>query len=91
MLTDYAGYLLFLFPLFFYLFPVFLSVQFSGCNPVYPFVVGANGGEGPPVPIPNTEVKLAYADNTWLETAREDRSAPTQTASPAMVGRFSRV
>ena len=23
--------------------------------------------------IPNTEVKLASADNTWLETAREDR------------------
>ena len=26
-----------------------------------------------PVPIPNTEVKLASADNTWLETARKDR------------------
>ena len=24
-------------------------------------------------PIPNTEVKLASADNTWLETAWEDR------------------
>ena len=29
--------------------------------------------EGPPVPIPNTEVKLTYADNTWRATAREDR------------------
>ena len=29
--------------------------------------------EGPPVPIPNTEVKLMYADNTWRVTAREDR------------------
>ena len=29
--------------------------------------------EGPPVPIPNTEVKLMYADNTWRATAREDR------------------
>ena len=28
---------------------------------------------GPPVPIPNTEVKLMYADNTWRATAREDR------------------
>ena len=26
--------------------------------------------EGPPVPIPNTVVKLICADNTWLETAR---------------------
>ena len=33
--------------------------------------------EGPPVPIPNTEVKLCYADNTWLATAREDRSTRT--------------
>jgi len=30
-------------------------------------------GEGPPVPIPNTIVKLTRAHNTWLETAREDR------------------
>ena len=35
--------------------------------------VGVDDGEGPPVPIPNTEVKLTCADNTWLETAREDR------------------
>jgi len=28
---------------------------------------------GPPVPIPNTEVKHIYADNTWRATAREDR------------------
>ena len=39
--------------------------------------VGAFNGEGPPVPIPNTEVKLTHADNTWLEAAREDRSMPT--------------
>ncbi len=40
--------------------------------------VGANGGEGPPVPIPNTEVKLTCAEDTWLLTARENRSVPTQ-------------
>ena len=34
-------------------------------------------GEGPPVPIPNTEVKLAGAEDTWLEAARENRSLPT--------------
>ena len=31
---------------------------------------------GPPVPIPNTEVKPQHADSTWLETAREGRSSP---------------
>ena len=35
--------------------------------------VGVDWGEGPPVPIPNTEVKLIRAENTWLVTAREDR------------------
>ena len=35
--------------------------------------VGADCGEGPPVPIPNTAVKLTRADNTWLVTARKDR------------------
>ena len=30
--------------------------------------------EGPPVPIPNTEVKLCSAENTCPETDREDRS-----------------
>ena len=40
-------------------------------------IVGVNGGEGTPVPIPNTVVKLVYGDNTWLATAREDNSTPT--------------
>ena len=39
--------------------------------------VGFLNAEGPPVPIPNTEVKLCSADNTSLETVREDRSKPT--------------
>ena len=37
------------------------------------YIVGIDCHEGPPVPIPNTEVKLMYADNTWRVTAREDR------------------
>ena len=41
--------------------------------------VGVNGDEGPPVPIPNTEVKLISADNTWPEAAREDKAMPTRT------------
>ena len=43
-------------------------------------IVGVFNGEGPPVPIPNTEVKLTSADNTCLETDREDRSMPTRKA-----------
>ena len=35
--------------------------------------VGVDGGEGPPVPIPNTVVKLVCVDNTRWATAREDR------------------
>ena len=35
--------------------------------------VGVDCGEVPPVPIPNTEVKLVRVENTWLATAREDR------------------
>ena len=36
-------------------------------------VVGVDCSEGPPVPIPNTEVKLTCAENTWLATAWENR------------------
>ena len=50
-------------------------VQFSGIEAN--LIVGLSNAEGPPVPIPNTEVKLCSADNTWLATAREDRSRPT--------------
>ena len=37
---------------------------------------GGNGIEDPPVPIPNTEVKLNRVDGTWRATARESRSLP---------------
>ena len=40
-------------------------------------IVGVNDDEGPPVPIPNTVVKLIGVENTWREAAREDRSMPT--------------
>ena len=39
-------------------------------------IVGVFNGEGPPVPIPNTAVKLTSADDTRLETDWENRSAP---------------
>ena len=37
------------------------------------YIVGVDNGEGPPVPIPNTEVKLTRAEDTRLETAWENR------------------
>ena len=42
-----------------------------------PNAVGVFNGEGPPVPIPNTEVKLTSAENTCLATDREDSSLLT--------------
>ena len=41
-------------------------------------IVSVTNAEGPPVPIPNTEVKLCSGDNTWREAAREDSSMLTQ-------------
>ena len=65
-------------------------MQLSGCNPAGVAetheakrnelktltISGGNDGEVPPVPIPNTAVKLSSAESTWLDTAREDRSLP---------------
>jgi len=39
--------------------------------------VSVTNAEGPPVPIPNTEVKLCSGENTLRETAREDSSTLT--------------
>ena len=44
-----------------------------GSIPVRVTKSGVDYDEGPPVPIPNTEVKLICADNTWRATAWEDR------------------
>ena len=52
--------------------PVWVTTNLNNtANGVY--IVGVDCDEGPPVPIPNTEVKLICADNTWRATAREDR------------------
>ena len=40
--------------------------------------VSVTNAEGPPVPIPNTEVKLCSGENTLRGTAREDSSMLTQ-------------
>ena len=49
--------------------------------------VSATNAEGPPVPIPNTEVKLCSAEDTWLATARENRSVLTSCLSFALWGK----
>ena len=36
-------------------------------------LASADSAQDPPVPIPNTEVKLSSADNTWVATPWEDR------------------
>ena len=43
----------------------------------YPLKVGVDCDEVPPVPIPNTVVKLIYVENTWRVTARENRAVLT--------------
>ena len=47
---------------------------------IYDLIVGVDYSEGPPVPISNTVVKLAGAENTCLATDREDRLMPTLNA-----------
>ena len=51
--------------------------------------VGVINAEGPPVPIPNTEVKLCRAENTWLETVREDKYSPTSEVRVFTLTSFS--
>ena len=46
-------------------------------------IAGAYGYEVPPVPIPNTEVKLIHAEDTQMVTSRENRAAPTPFVSAA--------
>ncbi len=54
-------------------FPIALSLNFS----VFFFIeAGVYGKEVPPVPIPNTEVKLFRVDDTWLATTWETISMP---------------
>ena len=50
-------------------------------------IVGVDDNEGPPVPIPNTEVKLVGAEDTWLAMARDNRKTPTQTFLNSSAGR----
>ena len=53
-------------------------VQFSAIKGLLKEIVSVTNAEGPPVPIPNTEVKLCSGENTLRETVREDSSMLTQ-------------
>ena len=44
---------------------------------IFNFTVGVDDAEGPPVPIPNTEVKLSGAKNSAPATGCENREMPT--------------
>ena len=54
---------------------------------------GGDSEKDPPVPIPNTEVKLLSAESTCLDTDRKDRTPPNfysslaQSVEPAAVNR----
>ena len=56
-------------------------------NLLYRNLVGVDDGEGPPVPIPNTEVKLTGAEDTWLATAWDNRKMPTLIFLNSSAGR----
>ena len=57
--------------------PIIVNFQLSIFNSRRRRAVGVDGGEGTPVPIPNTAVKLTCAHDTRLATARENRWMPT--------------
>lgn len=46
---------------------------------------GGKYKEATPVPIPNTEVKLFSADDTWTETSWENRSLPDLYHSSVLI------
>ena len=72
--------------MFYVLSTLFFVIQFLG----HFALVGVNGCEVPPVPIPNTVVKLTYVEDTWLATTRENRAMPThKTESKALVALLS--
>ena len=53
-----------------------LIIDFLYCITRLPVFFGGNSEEAPPVPIPNTEVKLFCADGTAWATVWESRTPP---------------
>ena len=66
---------------------LFLQYPTGRRKPPLRNIVGVDDGEGPPVPIPNTEVKLISAEDTWLVTARDNRMTPTLIFLNSSAGR----
>ena len=52
--------------------------NFQGSRSLIEKIVSVTNAEGPPVPIPNTEVKLCSGEDTLREAARENSSMLTQ-------------
>ena len=50
-------------------------------------LIGVDDAEGPPVPIPNTEVKLSGAEDSALATRCENREMPISIFLHSSVGR----
>jgi hypothetical protein len=60
-------------------------VQRSSTKFITSKISGGNNEKDTPVPIPNTEVKLLSADDTWVETPWESRSLPDLYSSIAQL------
>ena len=65
----------------------FLHIQRAIWFVLLNFIVGVDDAEGPPVPIPNTEVKLSGAENSALATRCQNREMPTSIFLHSSVGR----
>ena len=49
------------------------------------WISGDDSEEDPPVPMPNTVVKLFSVDDTWWVTARESRELPEQKSRLCLI------
>ncbi len=59
-----------------------LLCYYIACSRAIAFdIFGVYNIEVPPVPIPNTVVKLNCAEDTWRAAARENRSSPKQKST----------
>ncbi len=54
-----------------------VRISYGSPQTIWSITVGVFSAEGPPVPIPNTAVKLSSAENTWRAASWEDRAMPT--------------
>jgi hypothetical protein len=52
-----------------------MIASFEGAN-LLKIQCGGDGEKDTPVPMPNTEVKLLYAESSWWVTACEGRKSP---------------